>query len=195
MGYTTDGPDADSGAVRPAVWWDGPLSWRSANAPARDVVLFCDRDGVLNRWIPGGYVLRRESVVFNEASIRSLAAIDRSRFGVVVVSNQSCVGRGLLDVESLESIMEYIVQGATERGLEIDAWYCCIHAPDAGCACRKPAPGLLLAAAAELGVDLARSYFVGDQPSDMQAAERAGVQGLSVRPNCAEDIQTVLARI
>jgi D-glycero-D-manno-heptose 1,7-bisphosphate phosphatase len=172
-----------------------PLSWRRAGAPARTRAVFVDRDGVLNRWIRGGYVLRCEDIVFNDESIRALAGIDRERFALVVISNQSCVGRGLLDAESLRSIMAYVVQGATARGLDIDAWYCCIHAPDAGCACRKPAPGLLSQAGADFGFDPARSYFIGDQASDMEAAARAGVVGLPVRPDDAAGVRAQLARI
>lgn len=173
----------------------GPMAWRRSGAPPRERALFVDRDGVLNRWVRGGYVLRREDVVFNEDSIRALAALDRRHFGLVVISNQSCVGRGLIDAESLGSIMDYIVQGALARGLEIDAWYCCVHAPDAGCDCRKPAPGMLTRAAADLGLDAARSYFIGDQASDMEAAERAGVRGCLVRPDDGGDVRAHIARI
>src|ERR1700676_1630883 len=172
-----------------------PLSWRRAGAPARNRAVFVDRDGVLNRWIRGGFVLRREDVVFNEASIRALAGIDRERFALVVISNQRWGGRGLPDAESPRVIMAPWVQGAAARGLDIDAWYCCIHAPDAGCACRKPAPGLLSQAGADFGFDPARSYFIGDPASDIEAASRAGVLGLPVRPDAAADVRVQLARI
>ena len=161
--------------------------------PARAV--FVDRDGVLNRWIRGGYALTEQDIVFNDGALDALGAVDREEFAVIVASNQSCVGRGLLSPARLTELMAHVVEQTQRRGLVLDAWYCCPHAPADGCACRKPAPGLLTAAAAELGVDLARSYFIGDQPTDMEAAARAGVHGLFVRPDDAGDVRSQVAAI
>lgn len=162
-------------------------------APARAV--FVDRDGVINRWIPGGYALTRRDVVFNDDAIEALRAVDRDLFAVIVASNQSCVGRGLLSEAGLLDVMEHVVEQLDRRGLALDAWYCCPHAPGEGCGCRKPAPGLLTAAARDLGLNLRRSYFIGDQTTDMEAAERAGVRGLRVRPDDGADVRAQAARI
>jgi len=170
----------------------GPLSWRRAGAPSRSRAVFVDRDGVVTRWLRG-FALSEADVVFNDEVIRALGEIDRERFALAIVSNQSCVGRGLLSVEGLRAIMDRVVAGMRARGAELDAWYCCVHAPDEGCACRKPAPGMLFAARDELGVDLAASYFVGDQASDMEAAARAGVRGLRVEPDDAAGVRARLA--
>lgn len=171
------------------------LSWRRAGrvVPARAV--FVDRDGVINRWIRGGYALSEGDIVFNDGALDALSALDREDFAVIVASNQSCVGRGLLARDRLAELMAYVVSNAERRGLVLDAWYCCPHAPDDGCACRKPAPGLLTAAAADLGVDLARSFFIGDQPSDMEAAARGGARGLMVRPDDADDVRAQVVRV
>jgi D-glycero-D-manno-heptose 1,7-bisphosphate phosphatase len=150
---------------------------------------------VVNRWIRGGYALTEADVVFNEDAVAALREIDRARFALIVASNQSCVGRGLLSVERLRSIMDSVVEGLRERGVELDAWYCCPHAPEAGCACRKPAPGLLTAARDELALDLGASYFVGDQPSDMEAAARAGARGLAVPPDDGAAVRARLAGV
>ncbi len=171
------------------------LSWHrlARTFPARAV--FIDRDGVINRSIPGGYALTERDLVFNDRSLTALGAIDRGRFAVIVASNQSCVGRGLLSVGDLSRLMAHVVAQAEQRGLLLDAWYCCPHAPRDRCACRKPAPGLLATAAGDLGIDLSRSFFVGDQASDMEAAARAGVHGLLVRPDDADDVRDHVARI
>ena len=66
------------------------------------------------------------------------------------------------------------------QGARVDAIYTCLHAPDAGCSCRKPQPGLLFRAAEELGLDLSRSYLVGDRYVDIRTAANAGVQGILV---------------
>jgi D-glycero-D-manno-heptose 1,7-bisphosphate phosphatase len=171
-----------------------PLSWRRAGAPPRSRAVFVDRDGVVTRWLHG-FVLSEAEIVFNDEVIRALGAIDRERYALVVASNQSCVGRGLLSAERLRTIMDRVVDGMRARGAELDAWYCCIHAPGDGCPCRKPAPGLLTAARDELGLDLAASYFIGDQPSDMEAARRAGAHGLPVRADDAAGVRARLASL
>jgi D-glycero-D-manno-heptose 1,7-bisphosphate phosphatase len=171
------------------------LSWRRAGRTAPPRAVFVDRDGVLNRWIPGGYVLTRDDLVVNDGVVDALRAVDRDAFALVVASNQSCVGRGLLTAAALRDLMDHLVAQLDARGLALDAWYCCPHAPADGCACRKPAPGLLAAAAAELGIELPQSYFIGDQPTDMEAAARAGVHGLAVRPDSAADVRAAVRAI
>jgi D-glycero-D-manno-heptose 1,7-bisphosphate phosphatase len=171
------------------------LSWRRAGRAASARAVFVDRDGVINRWIRGGYALTRRDVVFNDDVVEALRAIDRGVFALVVASNQSCVRRGLLSESGLIALMEYVVDQLDRRGLSLDAWYCCPHAPRDGCGCRKPAPGLLTAAGRDLGLNLRRSYFIGDQPTDMAAAQRAGVRGLPVRPDDAGDVRTQVSRI
>jgi D-glycero-D-manno-heptose 1,7-bisphosphate phosphatase len=157
--------------------------------------VFVDRDGVINRWIRGGYALAAPDIVFNDGVIEALRDVDREQFALVVASNQSCVGRGLLAAGALSEIMAHVVEGAERRGLALDAWYCCPHAPSDGCACRKPAPGLLVSAAADLGLNLRRSFFIGDQPGDVEAAARAGARGLIVRSDDAGDVRSQVARI
>ena len=157
--------------------------------------MFLDRDGVLNRWIRDGYALTRDDIVLNEDVIGALRAIDRAAFALVVASNQSCVGRGLLSAAALTDLMHDLAGELDARGLPLDAWYCCPHAPGAGCTCRKPEPGMLVTAGADFGLDLRRSYFIGDQPTDMAAAARAGVCGLLVRPDHAGDVRAQVARI
>ncbi|HEY6234215.1 MAG TPA: HAD-IIIA family hydrolase [Candidatus Elarobacter sp.] len=154
-----------------------------------------DRDGVINRWIRGGYALTARDIVFNEGVIEALRGLDGEQFAIVIASNQSCVGRGLLSAAGLHELMSQFVAETGRGGLDLDAWYCCPHGPEEGCACRKPAPGLLTSAAADLGLDLRHSYFIGDQPSDMEAADRAGAQGLIIRPDNADDVRAHVGRI
>lgn len=91
------------------------------------------------------------------------------------------MGRGLLDEEIAWQLQRQIVAEITVAGGRIDASYLCPHHPQAGCDCRKPAPGMLLRAARELDLDLSRSWLVGDALSDLEAARVAGVRGILVR--------------
>jgi HAD superfamily hydrolase (TIGR01662 family) len=108
-------------------------------------------------------------------------AVDRLRAAglpVAVVSNQSAIGRGWLTPEDVQS-----VNARVEELLgPFDWWAVCPHAPDEGCDCRKPAPGLILDTAARLGVDPTECLVVGDSISDMEAARSAGAHGVLVVP-------------
>ena len=147
--------------------------------------VFLDRDGVLN-YNRSDYVLAREHVRFLPGVFDALRALAASDFRVVVVTNQSPVGRGLLDLQRLQAINQSIVAKIEEAGGRVDGVYYCPHHPDQGCECRKPRPGMLLQAAAELQLDLSRSYMVGDAVSDVEAALAAGCHPLLVRTGRGE---------
>ena len=141
--------------------------------------VFLDRDGVINK-NRADYVKSWSEVEFLPAvfdALRRLAETDRA---VVLVTNQSAVGRGIISKERANSINQRIVEAIRSQGGRVDGSYLCPHHPDDNCECRKPRPGMLLQAADELGLDLGRSYFIGDAITDMQAADAAGVQGILV---------------
>lgn len=135
--------------------------------------LFLDRDGVLN--VDSGYVGRIADFQPMEGVFAALREAVRRGYLLIVVTNQSGIGRGYFsqaEYDALEAHMErlFAAQGARLTGI-----YHCPHLPGAGCECRKPRPGMILQAAREHGIDLARSVMVGDKPSDAEAARAAGV--------------------
>jgi histidinol-phosphate phosphatase family protein len=110
---------------------------------------------------------------------------------IIVISNQSAVGRGFLKQSVLENITARMQQKLLEDGASLSGVYYCTHQPDDKCRCRKPRPDLLLAAAAEFRVDLARSVFIGDSDADAQAARSAGCQPILFGPGltaCSESL-------
>lgn len=138
--------------------------------------IFIDRDGVIieNR---SDYVRNWSQVsVFTEA-VRALADSRLKSHKIVIVTNQSAVGRGFISLETAQEINGRIVQTVRNQGGKIDGAYLCPHDPSEGCECRKPRPGLLLRAAGELSLDLKRSWMIGDAWSDIQAGQAAGVRG------------------
>jgi D-glycero-D-manno-heptose 1,7-bisphosphate phosphatase len=143
------------------------------------VAVFLDRDGVIveNR---SDYVKTWEEVQFLPAVLEALRRASRSAYAIVLVTNQSAVGRGIISLDEATEINERVVATIEEHGGRVDAWYLCPHHPDAACACRKPAPGMVLRAAEELGIDLTNSWLVGDALTDMKAAHAAGVQPIMV---------------
>jgi D-glycero-D-manno-heptose 1,7-bisphosphate phosphatase len=148
--------------------------------------IFLDRDGVIieNK---SDYVKSLADVHFIPGALTALAALvlrmrDSGReCRVVMVTNQSAIGRGLVMAEAVEAVNEHVVRSIAAAGGRIDGVYVCPHAPEAKCACRKPAPGMLLQAAAALGIDLHRSIMIGDAVSDVLAAHAAGARAILVR--------------
>ena len=141
--------------------------------------VFLDRDGVLNEVrMEGGTASTPRTVA--ELQILPTAKADLRRlreagYVLLVVSNQPDVARGDLSLDAVEEINR-----ALRTALPIDAVYVCPHDTRDGCACRKPKPGLIRAGAREWGVDLARSWLIGDRWVDLAAAEAAGIDGLLV---------------
>ena len=141
--------------------------------------LFLDRDGVINE-NRSDYVKSWQEVIFLPGAIEAIRRLNTSEFAIVIVTNQSAVGRGIVPFELAQAINRQVVEQITAAGGRIDAWYMCPHHPQQGCECRKPAPGLLLQAQRDLDLDLASSYMIGDAYSDLQAAQAAGVRATLV---------------
>ena len=148
--------------------------------------VFLDRDGVINRAI---VVDGRPYAPRNFGEFRlmpgaraSVARLREAGLGVVVVTNQPDVGKKLIDPAELERMNQRLT-----AELGVDAVKVCAHRQDEGCGCRKPRPGMLLAAAAELDIDLGHSYMVGDRWSDVEAGHAAGCYTLKIERGYVND--------
>lgn len=142
-------------------------------AATPQAVLF-DRDGTLIVDVP--YNRDPARVRLMPTALEAVAAVRRMGIPVGVVSNQSGVARGLISAGQLEAVNREV-----ERLLgRFDVWMVCPHAPEDGCRCRKPRPGLVLDAAAALGVDPAEVVVIGDIAADLGAAAAAGARGILV---------------
>lgn len=142
--------------------------------------VFLDRDGVIN-FNPPNYVKHWGEFCFLPGALAALERLARLELAVVVATNQSAVGRGILSLGDVDAIHGRMLAEIRQAGGRVDGVYVCPHRPDAGCGCRKPQPGLLLRAAAELGLRLEQSVMVGDSLSDVGAAQAAGVRPALVR--------------
>ena len=142
--------------------------------------IFLDRDGVLNE-NRADYVKTLDELVLIEPAIAAMPQLRDTAFKIILVTNQSAVGRHIIGYERADAINNALCRAITDRGGRIDDVYMCVHHPYAGCACRKPQPGMLLDAAATHEIDLSRSYFVGDALTDYEAGVAAGVTPLMVR--------------
>lgn len=142
--------------------------------------VFLDRDGVIN--VEKDYVYKIDDFEFVEHSIDALKLLQDKGYALVVVTNQSGIARGYYTEEDFLKLTEWMDWCLQDRGVTLDGVYYCPHHPTEGagayrkdCDCRKPKPGLILEAAARLGIDLGKSVMVGDKISDVRCGRNAGI--------------------
>jgi D-glycero-D-manno-heptose 1,7-bisphosphate phosphatase len=141
--------------------------------------IFLDRDGVINKNRPDNVKIWDE-FEFEQGSRDALVRLGTTDFQIVVISNQSGIGRGQMTSAAVDAIHSQMIALIAHSGGRIDRIYYCPHRPEDNCTCRKPSPELLLRARDELNLDLAHSYFIGDWIDDVRAARRADATPLLV---------------
>ncbi|RMF86395.1 MAG: HAD-IIIA family hydrolase [Nitrospirae bacterium] len=149
--------------------------------------LLLDRDGTLIE--ERHYLADPEGVALIPGAAAAIAEANRAGVPVVLVSNQSGIGRGYFTERDLAAVMRRLEALLAAAGARLDAAYHCPHTPEAGCTCRKPRPGLALRAAAELGLDLRRSFVVGDKEADLGLARAVGAGALLVRTGYGREVE------
>jgi len=152
----------------------------------KHAAVFLDRDGTINEEV--SFLSRMEQLKLFPQTPEAIRLVNAAGMKAVVVTNQSGIARGYFTEAFVRSVHERINELLRAGGARIDGFYVCPHHPVYGngiykqdCGCRKPKPGLLLQAAAEMNIDLTRSYMVGDMLKDIEAGKRAGAKGVLVR--------------
>lgn len=147
--------------------------------------IFLDRDGTINKEV--GYLSSLAQLILYPDAARAIKMINGSGMKSVVVTNQSGVARGYFTAAFVADVHRKIQSMLAPHQAHLDAFYYCPHHPEGQgiyrqeCNCRKPEPGMLLTAAQDLGIDLGRSYLIGDTRKDMQAGLKAGTKAVLVR--------------
>ena len=139
-----------------------------------------DRDGVIN-YDSDDYIKTPEEWKPIPGSLEAIALFNKNGYKVIVITNQSGIGREFYTESTLAEIHQKMHRLTEEKGGEIDAIYICPHTPDDLCLCRKPKPGLLTRFAKEKKASLTDCYFIGDKLADIQAAEAAGAKPILVK--------------
>jgi D-glycero-D-manno-heptose 1,7-bisphosphate phosphatase len=154
----------------------------SARCNRGSPALFLDRDGVVIE--EGDYLHRAEDIALCAGAAAVISAANANAIPVVLITNQSGIGRGYYGWAEFRAVQEAIQSAIAQEGAHFDAVYACPHHRDGQGAfahpdhpARKPNPGMLQRAAAMLNIDMARSWLVGDHASDIEAAKRAGLAG------------------
>lgn len=144
-------------------------------------IVFLDRDGTIN--VDDGYVHRIEQWQVCDGAIDALRQLASAGFGLAIVTNQSGIGAGLYSSADVDALHAFMQQELAKAGVRIDAIAFCPHAREVGCACRKPAAGMLETIRSQLKseVDLPASWMIGDKPSDIGFGEAIGVRTVLLR--------------
>jgi len=159
--------------------------------------IFLDRDGTINEEV--GYLDSLNKLKIYPFSATAIKILKENGFFVIVITNQSGVARGFFDEELVIKVHSIIDDYLKRRGALIDAFYYCPHHPTEGrepyrraCSCRKPDIGMILQAAEDFPIDLARSYLVGDTLRDIETGKRAGLKTILLRTGFGKDDEASL---
>jgi D,D-heptose 1,7-bisphosphate phosphatase len=155
--------------------------------------IFLDRDGTINEEV--GYLDDLAKLKIIPAAFEAVRLINAAKMKAVVITNQAGVARGLFSEDFVKIANKFLHAEFLKENALIDAFYYCPHHPTEGigsyhreCDCRKPAPGMLLQAAQEMNIDLARSYIIGDRYNDIEAGKRAQVKGVLVKTGFGQSV-------
>ncbi|MDL2328818.1 D-glycero-beta-D-manno-heptose 1,7-bisphosphate 7-phosphatase [Desulfosarcina sp. OttesenSCG-928-A07] len=144
------------------------------DSPANTIsAVFLDRDGVINVDSPD-YIRHENAFHPIPGSLRAISRLTRVQVPVIVITNQSGIGRGLFSMADLDAIHQKLHQMTTTCGGTITDIFFCPHRPDEGCDCRKPRPGLLIQASLRHRIDLSAAVMIGDSAKDILAGKAAG---------------------
>lgn len=156
--------------------------------------IFVDRDGTINVE-RSDYVKSLDEFEYLPGAVEALARLGRLNIPVIIVTNQSAIGRGITSAARIDEIHAALAARVSEAGGRVDAVYVCPHHPEARCSCRKPKPGMLLAAATRFGLLLHRCAFIGDSVTDLGVAKAAGCKPFLVRTGLHAQEVTELAKV
>ena len=155
------------------------------NSPLRHSAVFLDRDGTIIREV--NYLSRLDEIELLPAAAAAIAKLNQLRIPVILVTNQSGVARGKFTEAFVRESHSYLQKLLQKQNARIDDFFYCPHHPEAGnlpyrktCSCRKPAPGMLLAAAEKHNLNLKRSYVIGDKLIDIELGLKAGAKAILV---------------
>ncbi|MDR0544875.1 MAG: D-glycero-beta-D-manno-heptose 1,7-bisphosphate 7-phosphatase [Odoribacteraceae bacterium] len=150
----------------------------------KNKAVFLDRDGTINSNEDHYYVYLPEHFRFNDGVVDGVRRLNEAGYLVIVITNQGGVARGIYNARQVEELHAYMCRELEKAGARVDAIYYCPHHGDvAPCACRKPAPGMILQAIERFNIDPARSCMIGDSPRDVEAAAAAGVAAILLPSN------------
>ena len=143
--------------------------------------VFLDRDGTIN--VDYGYVSKVEKFVILPGAIEGLKKMRSMNYLLIIISNQSGIGRGYYSIPDYEKVMETMHKQLNLQGITIDDCFYCPHSPESNCSCRKPGTKMIEEAVRKWDVDVKESFFIGDKESDIKAGQKSGLKTILVSEN------------
>ena len=143
-------------------------------------IVFIDRDGVINEDLIGDYIKSWGDFRFIPGSIEAMKKLNANGYDIVIISNQAGIGDGLYSESALNDITKRMLQELKQNSVEVKGVYYCLHGKEAGCECRKPKIGLFAQAAKDIKFNPAKTYFIGDKATDIEAGKKFGLKTLFV---------------
>jgi len=157
--------------------------------------VFLDRDGTINVNNPE-YVYRIEDFKFIPGAIQALKKLSKTNYKIIIVTNQSGIGRGYYTKADLAKLHKWLLKRLREEKIRIDKIYYCPHLPEDNCSCRKPKTGMIEKAAKDLGLNLSKSWIVGDDPKDIEAGKEINLKTILIGgkvKNLKEAVDVILS--
>ena len=140
--------------------------------------VFLDRDGTIN--VDYGYVSRVEKFEILPGAVEGLKKMRSMDYLLIIISNQSGIGRGYYSIPDYEKVMETMHQQLGQKGITIDDCFYCPHSPESNCSCRKPGTKMIEEAIRKWDVNVSESFFIGDKESDMKAGRKSGLKTILI---------------
>ncbi len=147
-----------------------------------DLIVFLDRDGVINRK-KEKYVKNINEFEFLPKIFEAIKIINELDFKIIIITNQSVINRNIISKEELDKIHEYMLKKFNEKSCQILKIYYCPHKPDENCKCRKPNTGMIIEAMEEFKINLSNSVLIGDSESDIETAKRMKMKSIKIESN------------
>ena len=139
----------------------------------KNKAIFLDRDGIINRDI--GYLFKIKDFVFLDGIFDACNYFQNAGYLIIIITNQSGIARGYYNEEDFHQLTHWMLKKFLANGITINDIFFCPHAPNDGCNCRKPEPGLIQDAIQKYNINLTKSWMIGDKESDVKAANIAGI--------------------
>ncbi|MCB4792494.1 MAG: HAD family hydrolase [Elusimicrobia bacterium] len=149
-----------------------------AKRDKKNIAVFIDRDGTIVK--ERHYLRKVKDIKLLSGVIKALKLLKDRDFKIVIVTNQSGIGRGYLTEKKLKQINNYLIKLLKRKGAGVDALYYCPHLPDDGCICRKPKLGMIEKAKKKFNLDLKRSFSIGDHTNDFLLGQNMGGTGIFI---------------
>lgn len=150
--------------------------------------VFLDRDGTININNPE-YVHTKKDFKLTLYAIQALRKLTNSNYKIIIVTNQSGIGRGYFTEQDLKDLHKWMIQGFKKKNIRIDKIYYCSHYPKENCSCRKPKPGMIFQAVKDIDIDLSKSWIIGDKDEDILMGREVNLKTIKIGKKLAKELK------